>query len=57
MSLIISQVGNLKDRSSLQQLLILLNHIMNSNTQTDVIYLDIGKAFDSIPHRELLVKL
>ena len=50
---IISHVSNhissaLKGRSSFQQLLILLNHIINSNTQTDVIYLDIGKAFDSI---------
>ena len=37
--------------------MILLDHIISSNAQTDIIYLDIRKAFDSILHRELLVKL
>ena len=48
------QFGALKGRSSLQQLLIFIDHIITSNTQTDVIYLDISKAFDS---NELLTKL
>ena len=51
------QFGTLKGRSTLQQLLIFLNYVMNSITQTDVIYLDISKAFDSIPHNQLLDKL
>ena len=45
------QFGALQGRSSLQQLLILLDHIISSNAQTDIIYLDIRKAFDSILHR------
>jgi len=49
------QFGALKGRSTVQQLLIFLN-IFNSNTQTDVIYLDISKAFDSVSHK-LLNKL
>ena len=35
----------------------LLDHITNSGSQTDVIYLDISKALDSIPHKELLDKV
>lgn len=30
---------------------------MQSSAQMDVLYLDFAKAFDSIPHKELLVKL
>ena len=45
------QFGTLKGGSTLQQLLIRLDHIINSGTQTDIIYLDISKAFDTIPRR------
>jgi len=51
------QFGALKGRSTVQQLLILLEFITNSTSQTDVIYLDIKKAFDTIPHKELLDKI
>ena len=54
------QFGFLRKRSTLQQLLIFLNTLYNSftdNTSTDVIYLDFKKAFDSVAHNELLVKL
>jgi hypothetical protein len=52
------QFGFLRKRSTLQQLLIFLNTLYNSftdNTSTDVI--DFKKAFDSVAHNELLVKL
>jgi len=48
------QFGFLSNRSTLQQLLILFNDINNAH---DVIYLDFHKAFDSIPHNKLLLKL
>ena len=55
-----SQFGFRPKHSTLQQLLIFVNHICNSfssKSQTDVIYLDFKKAFDSVAHSELLVKL
>ena len=52
-----SQFGFMKGRSTLQQLLIFLKDIYEHKTQTDVIYLDFSKAFDRVPHNELLLKL
>ena len=55
-----SQFGFLRKRSTLQQLLVFFNNIHESNvpkSQHDVVYLDFAKAFDSVPHDELLYKL
>ena len=52
-----AQFGFLKNRPVIQQLLILFNQIINSNHQTDVIYLDFRKAFDSVLHNQLLLEL
>ena len=55
-----SQFGFTKNSSTLQQLLIFLSDIYNSyelGLQTDVIYTDFKKAFDTVPHDELLFKL
>uniref|UniRef100_A0A1X7SDX7 Reverse transcriptase domain-containing protein n=1 Tax=Amphimedon queenslandica TaxID=400682 RepID=A0A1X7SDX7_AMPQE len=54
------QFGFLRGRSTLQQLLVHLHSIVNSlssGLQSDVIYLDIKKAFDSVSHDILLTKL
>ena len=51
------QFGFLKNRSTVQQLLILFDIIINTDYQSDVIYFDFRKAFDSVPHNELLFKL
>ena len=55
-----SQFGFMQGRSTLQQLLIFLSEIfknIDGGLQTDAIYLDLRKAFDSVPHDKLLVKL
>ena len=54
------QHGFLKQSSTVTQLLEVMNDINNSldnNHQTDVIYLDFSKAFDSVPHYLLVHKL
>ena len=52
------QFGFLRNRSTLQQLLVLFNNIFCSlGLQTDVVYLDFRKAFDSVAHSELMCKL
>ena len=51
------QYGFLRKRSSLQQVLLFLNYIHNSQSQTDVLYFDIRKASDTVPHDKLLYKL
>ena len=54
------QFGFLKNRSTIHQLLTFLNEVYGSSrskSQLDVIYLDFKKAFDSVSHNELLVKL
>ena len=53
----VSQFGFLRGRSTLQQMLVFFNSLLNSASQTDVIYLDFKKAFDSVAHNELLCKL
>ena len=48
------QFGFLRNRSTLQQLLVFFNNIFSSlGLQADVVYLDFRKAFDSVAHSEL----
>ena len=55
------QFGFLPKRSTLQQLLLVLNIIHKaihfSNKRVDILYLDFRKAFDSVSHCKLLNKL
>ena len=55
-----SQYGFLRDHSCLQQLFSFLSCVEKSlerRCQHDTIYLDFQKAFDRVPHKELLFKL
>jgi len=56
-SIFCNQFGFQKHKSTLQQLLLYFNDLCSSNNTTDTIYLDFTKAFDSVPHNELLFKL
>jgi hypothetical protein len=54
------QHGFLKNRSTTTQLLNVfsnINNILDNGDQTDVVYFDLSKAFDSVPHNLLLHKL
>ena len=54
------QFGFLENRSCVHKLLLLLYSVTNSidrKYQTDVIFLDLRKAFDTVCHKELLFKL
>ena len=54
------QHGFLRNRSCVAQLLSVLHptgQYLDKNIQTDVLYLDFAKAFDSIDHLILLEKL
>ena len=54
------QFGFIKGRSCVSQLLSVFHEIgslLDTNTEIDVLYLDFSKAFDSINHAKLLVKL
>ena len=54
------QFGFRENRSCILQLLDVLDDLTKAydeNKQTDVIYINIKKAFDTVPHRRLLLKL
>ena len=54
------QFGFLTDRSAVQQLLIYIYSLFEAkrlNSEMDVVYMDFRKAFDSISHNKLLIKL
>ena len=55
-----NQFGFLRNRSCLSQLLTslaLVYEAIDNRQQSDILYLDFKKAFNSVPHQELLFKL
>ena len=54
------QHGFLRNRSTATQLLTVfskINNILDTGNQADVVYFDLSKAFDSVPHNFLIHKL
>ena len=54
------QFGFRKNKSCVLQLIKVIDEWsknFEANNQTDVIYLDFRKAFDTVPHKKLLIKL
>ena len=54
------QFGFLKGRSTVKQLLCIMDHwteMLETGGRVDVIYTDLEKAFDKIPHHRLISKL
>ncbi len=52
-----TQFGFIRNRSTLQQLLTSVFNSVESKRHTEIVFLDFAKAFDSVPHNELLYKL
>ena len=51
------QFGFLPNRSTLQQLLLFSEKLLEAKSKVDVVYMDFRKAFDSVSHNGLLNKL
>ena len=56
-SIIPCQFGFQRNMSTQQQLLIYFYQLVTSLAEIDTVYIDFQKAFDSVPHNELLLKL
>jgi len=52
-----AQFGFLRNRSTLQQLILFTDKLFSCNSEIDTIYFDIRKAFDSVSHNQPLTKL
>jgi len=51
------QFGFLPKRSTLQQLLLFVEHVLEPKCEVDVVYMDFRNAFDTVPHDRLLQKI
>ena len=50
------QFGFQRGSSTLQQLLVYFHQLITSKEEIDAIYINFHKAFNSVPHNELLIK-